>query len=409
MKVKICLITARLEEATILLARLEQDFSVINGIKKLEKRISAELKFLQKLQDHGPSLKKEHILSSNLSSLAAVVDILAKSTNPIAVLKPFNVFYPPKNRIEVDVVSDGGATWYKAIARKAEALDDISKGRSSCGQKSVLHQAKIYLNCAREHLHHFRQPQVVFCFFNGIGVSLASKLRKMGIQVEGNLIALDESHPVIEDSEDEESDVGEETTSEDEEISADLELPPPVAPPTVHQDKLFLDITCMVAYVSSMTNGGAGFRFPKAIYNQQGEWERKRPAKSLLDALFAGKQLVTCLEALNDFEGLVNRMGGPGELKRTAELRRRLLVVDNDPSDRVIHLQLTSNIKERSRIIFGTADQLGISIVTANTGFIRSASSQGVDIAYYEHEPRVLTEQQEAFSMPLSDSPTLSD
>lgn len=140
--------------------------------------------------------------------------------------------------------------------------------------------------------------------------------------------------------------------------------------------RLFLDITCMVAYVSSMTNGGANFRFPKAIYNQQAEWERTDPAKPKLDLLFRDKELVTSRQAFNDFKQLVDRMGGPGEKKRTQELVERLHVVEDAPFGRVAKLQLTSNVKPRSRLIFSTADQLGIVIVTANTGFVRSAASQ---------------------------------
>ena len=140
--------------------------------------------------------------------------------------------------------------------------------------------------------------------------------------------------------------------------------------------KLFLDITCMVAYVSSMTNGGANYRFPKTIYNQQAEWERQSPAKPKLDALFQDKELVTCREALFDFQTLVERMGGPGEKERTCDLIRRLHIVEDSPCGRVSKLQLTSNVKPRSRLIFSTAHHLGIVIVTANTGFVRSAASQ---------------------------------
>ena len=140
--------------------------------------------------------------------------------------------------------------------------------------------------------------------------------------------------------------------------------------------KLFLDITCMVAYVSSMTNGGANYRFPKTIYNQQAEWERQSPAKPKLDVLFQDKELVTCREALFDFQTLVERMGGPGEKERTCDLIRRLHIVEDSPCGRVSKLQLTSNVKPRSRLIFSTAHHLGIVIVTANTGFVRSAASQ---------------------------------
>ena len=144
----------------------------------------------------------------------------------------------------------------------------------------------------------------------------------------------------------------------------------------VQEDSIFLDITCMVAYVSSMTNGRPDLLFTKPIYNQQAEWERQNPAKPKLDSFFGRKRLVTCREALSDFQTLVKTIGGPGEKQRAEELIQRLHVVDDSPSERVVNLQLTSNVKVRSRIIFGTADQLRIVILTANIGFLRSAAGQ---------------------------------
>nr|CAG4635047.1 EOG090X0CWG [Alona affinis] len=304
------------------------------------------------LQDSSSSdIKKEHILSSNLGSLRAIVDILEKCVTPISVLKVFQNGSGPASL--VDVVSNSGAVWYKAIARKPEALQDICKGRTSCGgQKSVIEQAKDYLLCAQQHPYHFNPPKVIFFFSNGISTWMAQKLAKIGIEIEGNIVEIEESS-IDYDSDDESSS----------------------------------NITCMVAYVSSMTNGRADLLFPKPIYNQQAEWERREPAKPKLDALFDGKQLT---------------IGGPGEKQRAAELVQRLRVVEDTPSERVVNLQLTSNVKVRSRIIFGTADQLRIVIVTANSGFLRSAAGQGTQVAHFLHEPRVLTEQQEPFAVPLN-------
>nr|SVE75372.1 EOG090X0CWG [Daphnia dolichocephala] len=398
------LVLCKVQEGENLVQQVQHHFTCVEGSKKLERRIRSEMKFLQKLLDAKTGVKKEHMLSSNLGSLSAVVDILHKSESPSAVFKPFSLENGPINRIEVDVVSDGGAVWHKAIARKAEALEDISKGRTSCGQRSVIDQATAYIRCARLHPHLFKPPKVVFHFFNSISSTIALKLRKLGVQVEGDVQPVMENSPGSETSSSYDSD--EDDSSDDDEADENCDgmaLPLHSNLGNVEQsDKLFLDITCMVAYVSSMTNGGANYLFPRAIYNQQAEWERSSPAKPKLDALFGEKQLVTCREALIDFQTLVERMGGSGEKQRTRDLIARLDIVDDSPCGRVAQLQLTSNVKTRSRLIFCTADQLGIVIVTANTGFVRSAASQGIEIAHYVHEPRVLTEQQEPFSIPLS-------
>ena len=53
-------------------------------------------------------------------------------------------------------------------------------------------------------------------------------------------------------------------------------------------EKLNLDVTAMLAYVSALTNGGYNSEFKEPILNQQAEWERARPVKPVLDRLFEG-------------------------------------------------------------------------------------------------------------------------
>nr|CAG4642015.1 EOG090X0CWG [Eurycercus lamellatus] len=362
------------------------NFTSVEGVGKLDRRVQSELKFLQKLKESASPVKKEYVLSSNLGSLTAITNILTQCDKPIAVLKLVGGA-GGIHRIEVDVVSDGGSVWHKAIARKAGALEDIWKGRTSCGQKSVIDQAKAYLLGANLHPHHFNPPRVIFYFSKSVSVSMARKLMKLGVEIEGKMVEMEESS---------------EEESDDEFLSPDGNLRQHNQNSNINCDAVFLDITCMVAYVSSMTNGGANWTFPRVIYNQQADWERKDPAKPKLDALFQNKKLVTCREALSDFEMLIEKMGGMGEKGRARDLIQRLQIVPNSPSERVMNLQLSTNIKTRSRIIFGTADELRIVIVTANTGFIRSAAGQGTNIANHVHEPRVLTEQQEPFAVPYS-------
>lgn len=45
----------------------------------------------------------------------------------------------------------------------------------------------------------------------------------------------------------------------------------------------------MIAYVSELTNGGCNCTFRESILNQQAEWEREKPVKSILDGIFYGK------------------------------------------------------------------------------------------------------------------------
>ena len=207
--------------------------------------------------------------------------------------------------------------------------------------------------------------QVVFWFANNVTKHLASKLTSLGIKVEGDIQVFDE-------------DSSEETSQDDSDVEdSEEESIPPVI---IHQEveELFLDITCMVAYVSSMTNGDAQHNFRRPFYKIQAEQERVRPVKPELEALFQrhGQRLVTCQSALVDFQGLVETISGPEERRRSLDLIRRLRIVPDSPSDSVLGLKLTSSCKPRSRVIFGTADKLCMAVVTANTGLIRSAACQ---------------------------------
>lgn len=59
----------------------------------------------------------------------------------------------------------------------------------------------------------------------------------------------------------------------------------------------------------------------------------------------------------------------------------------------ILLLSCLLQIKERARIIFGTADRLRCKILTSNDGFIRAAAAQGVTIAAVTHQSRALSEQ----------------
>lgn len=60
-----------------------------------------------------------------------------------------------------------------------------------------------------------------------------------------------------------------------------------------HDDqKLNLDVTAMLAYVSGLTNGRCNFEFKEPVLTQQAEWERAKPVKPVLDQLFEGMELL---------------------------------------------------------------------------------------------------------------------
>lgn len=143
---------------------------------------------LIKVQSTG-NVKKEHLQSTNLIHLNAIVARLFGSSKPVNVLKPFKY---QESRLEVDIVCNDGASWVKVIARNARALTLISMGNGEYGQKSVLDQAACYLECAKHYPHLYRPPDIVFHFAYGIEVPLAMRLEHAGVIVEGDRIECEE-------------------------------------------------------------------------------------------------------------------------------------------------------------------------------------------------------------------------
>jgi hypothetical protein len=148
----------------------------------------------------------------------------------------------------------------------------------------------------------------------------------------------------------------------------------------------------MIAYVSALTNGHAEYTFREPIMTEQAAWERKRPVKPILDKMFEGKELICCAAAMRDFERILDTLGGDGEKERAMALVKRLHVVPDAMSSRLANLFMCRKIKDRSRAIFGTGDNLRVITVSANSGFVRAARGQGLELAVMLHESRALTE-----------------
>lgn len=164
-------------------------------------------------------------------------------------------------------------------------------------------------------------------------------------------------------------------------------------------DKVNLDVSAMIAYVSSLTNGHCNYAFKVPVLTQQAEWERQRPVKPILDELFCGKRLFCCETAKVNFDAIVNTVGGANEKKRAKELMKNVIVLADEATvaDTLIEhpfsnsvdledqqnqfstnqsLPIGGKIKQRSKIIFRFGDNIQAMTVTANDGFVRSAKQK---------------------------------
>ncbi|XP_052826354.1 UPF0415 protein C7orf25 homolog isoform X2 [Octopus bimaculoides] len=164
-----------------------------------------------------------------------------------------------------------------------------------------------------------------------------------------------------------------------------------------------LDITTLITLVSAVTHGHCNFIFPEKILTLQAKEEREKPVLPEMLDFLKGKKLCCCETAMRHFWTILDTLGGQSERQRAEELISKVKVVPDRPSQRAHSLPLTSKLKERSKIIFGTGDSLKAVTMTANSGYVRAAENQGVTFAVFIHASRALTEEKEKFAKPISE------
>ncbi|KAJ8929580.1 hypothetical protein NQ314_017717 [Rhamnusium bicolor] len=279
-------------------------------------------------------------------------------------------------------------------------------GNSSYGVRSIIDQAEEYVECSKLYPCLFQTPKIIFIFTNGISTNIATKLEAYGITVEGARLNYVETEEISVLSKD------------------DIRESPNTGVPNIEDlstknvsniAKLNLDVSAMLAYCSSVTNGSANmYDFDVPVLKQQAEWERLRPQKPILDKYFKGKKLYCCDTAKNNFINIVKTVGGLNEKIRAEELLERLTVlpdgadskdtIEEDNVDEIFSkiqftmdksLKLGGKIKQRSLTIFTFGDRIRAVTVTANDGFVRAAKQQGINFVVFVHESRALTEQKE--------------
>uniref|UniRef100_A0A8C1Z9E1 Chromosome 7 open reading frame 25 n=1 Tax=Cyprinus carpio TaxID=7962 RepID=A0A8C1Z9E1_CYPCA len=431
----------RIRVAKELLERVEKICSrqgrEVEGRAKLCCKLRAELKFLQKVEAGKVVIKESHLQSTNLTHLRAIVESAENLENVVSVLHVFAYEGPDgqKQTLVVDVVANGGHTWVKAIGRKAEALHNIWQGRGQYGDKSVIRQAEDFLEASRQQPVQYSNPHIIFAFYNGVSSPMADRLKEMGLSVRGDIVAVntmigggeEEEDEDEEDSEDkhgcveedqevenealveEEEEVDDNDDSDDTElmhtrvdrdtIVASLAFPTEVKVDVCN--RVNLDITTLITYVSSLSHGNCHFTFKEVVLTEQAAQERQEKVLPRLEEFMKGKELFACHSAVEDFRVILDTLGGPGEKSRAKELLARLKVVPDQPSERTRRLVTSSKVNRRSLMIFGTGDTLRAITMTANSGFIRAAANQGVRYSVFIHQPRALTEGKEWRATPI--------
>ncbi|KAH9520077.1 hypothetical protein Btru_059893 [Bulinus truncatus] len=162
-----------------------------------------------------------------------------------------------------------------------------------------------------------------------------------------------------------------------------------------------LDITSLIALVSSVTNGRCYLVFRDKVLTQQAMEERETPILPMLTDFLKGKEMFVCETALSSFKSILDILGGEKEKERAEKFLASVRVVKDEPSARSLTLDCQGRVKNRSKVIFGTGDTLQAVTVTSNMGFVRAAKSQGISFAVFLHQARALTEEKEQFAASL--------
>lgn len=261
--------------------------------------------------------------------------------------------------IKVDIIANDNQTWVKIIARNSESIKDEVLGRCEYGAKDILAVADEFMEVASSQLNFFRPPIVVFDFLHSIDENLEGALEERGI-VLGRKFCKS-------------------TIPHEKECA-----------------KLNIDITTMIAYVSELSNGGAHCKFNEKLLEEQASMERKEPIVPILEKLFEGKQLICCETSLKSFDEIIQLLAGPKEMIRAEEFKKRLNILpDIENPEQIINLELSAQIKERSRKIFAFGIFHRAVTVTSNNGFKRSAKMKNLDIPTISHSARALTENKQ--------------
>ncbi|XP_055845434.1 UPF0415 protein C7orf25 homolog [Episyrphus balteatus] len=352
------------------------NFKSIPGAQKIQRKINQEIKFLQKVVSTN-SIKLNHVMCSNLTHYQFLVKILELQKDVVHIDCGFPV-EERNNPLRVDIVCDNGLKWIKAIARNSKSLTDAAAGRASYGAKSILDQAEEFVYAADQNLCMFRKPKVVFYFSHDIENEILEDMKEIGVEALSIT-----NQPLTADT----------AAVIDDEDGTDF----------ANVSTLNLDITTMLAYISSLTNGSTNWSFKEPILTEQAKRERESPLKPVLDKIFEGKRLICCETAFQSFQDIVNLLAGDMEKQRADALMERVEIhkdVEEIPNE-ISVINVGGKINPRSLKIFAFGITMKALTVTSNKGFIRSAKMQGINVPVFIHQARALTESKETTAQRL--------
>ncbi|KAG7589973.1 hypothetical protein ISN44_As07g021900 [Arabidopsis suecica] len=165
-----------------------------------------------------------------------------------------------------------------------------------------------------------------------------------------------------------------------------------------------LDTTALVALVSGISNGCAErivdmpeieleekFKGNTVFVIAQARSEIEKPGLVKMGTVLSGKRGVVCNSVLSEFKELVSMYAGSNEKLRAEQLLKSLMVVNDNPSERVMSLPTTRKLAMKNKTVFGTGDRWGVPTLTANMAFVRAVAQSGMSLSTIDHSPQALT------------------
>ncbi|XP_066933501.1 UPF0415 protein C7orf25 homolog [Clytia hemisphaerica] len=361
----------------------------IPGASKLERKINAELKCLMKFKKKPPNSLENHLKSTNLTNLRAVLRAVENSPDVECVLSTF--YYELDDigdQLVVDAVVTGGYKWIKVVARKPLAVHRIMIGEGQYGDKDIVRVARDYIAASDQNPINYESPSICFLFPKGLTQTVYDNLKITGVYTIGKVLP----DPDYENLE---------AWNELQDETAMSDITKLLSDFTIRCTRVNLDITTLIVLTSNLTNGYCRYIFKEDILTKQAANEAANPALPELLKYLEGKELVCCQTAYNNFQEILKTVGGTMEKGRAKELFDRVTLIPDDPAFYAMELDESASIKERSKIIFGTGETNQAITTTANTAFVRAAVNQGIKFSSYFHASRALTEQKQAKATPI--------
>ena len=358
------------------LRELHNNSTALEGIIRLRKKVETEKGFLDKMLSGSVEMTAGRVWSSNLGVYGGILKILQceDMTQVTAVGQTFTTNTKHMTS-DISIVTEGGGKWIKIKSMSSRNIEDSSKGRGRHSDKSVGELAQEMVSIANDHPHQYGTPSCYLVFTNPIPADVSMEISEQGVTPQ----SIDECCSEITQRQLAEE-LGDGMSFSDSEED--------------YQPAANLDITALFALVSDLTNSEGIYEFPShPVLNAQAVEDRQKPLKPILDDFLAGKRVISCQTAVDNFLKICATVAGKGECSRASKLLEQIEVVPDSPSQRFLSLPPSNRIKPRQVIIFGTGDTHKAVTITANIQFVQAASDRGVSFPVFIHGARALAEQ----------------